>query len=470
MTGEVNKGFNIGAEWRINTSLGWRLDWDPSGRHRHPGAVWSWLHPLFFQMRQHSDPMNMKKSSFQPLNPAVRFPAIEAEILEFWKKEDIFAQSLKQSENLPSYVFYDGPPFATGLPHYGHLLAGTLKDIIPRYWTMRGHHVSRRFGWDCHGLPVENEMEKEFNVSGKRDIEKLGTYLFNEACRSIVLRYTGQWERVVLRMGRWVDFVRQYRTMDPAFMESIWWVFKQVWNQDLIYQGFRVQPYCPRCATPLSNFEVNEGYRDVKGPSITVTFPLVDDPKTKFLVWTTTPWTLPSNVVLATGAAIPYVKVRHGEEILILAKDRLSSYFHDSTQYTILEELPGSALAGVRYQPLFDYFASVSSDFFQVVNAEFVSTEDGTGIVHIAPAFGEDDFQVGQRLGLPIVCPVDEEGKFTDEVPPWQGKLVFDADEEITLHLKKQAGCCSAAKSNIVIRFAIAAILPSSTKRSPPGS
>jgi isoleucyl-tRNA synthetase len=381
--------------------------------------------------------MNMKKSSFEPLNPAVRFPAIEGEILEFWKKEEIFAQSLKQSESLPSYVFYDGPPFATGLPHYGHLLAGTLKDIIPRYWTMRGHYVSRRFGWDCHGLPVENEMEKEFNVSGKRDIEKLGTYLFNEACRSIVLRYTGQWERVVLRMGRWVDFVRQYRTMDPPFMESIWWVFKQVWNQELIYQGFRVQPYCPRCATPLSNFEVNEGYRDVKGPSITVTFPLVDDPQTKFLVWTTTPWTLPSNVVLATGAAIPYVKVRHGEEIFILAKDRLSSYFHDPALYFVLEELPGSALAGLRYQPLFDYFASVSPDFFQVVTAEFVSTEDGTGIVHIAPAFGEDDFQVGQHLGLPIVCPVDEEGKFTGEVPPWQGKLVFDADEEITLQLKK---------------------------------
>ncbi|MBD3391782.1 MAG: isoleucine--tRNA ligase [Chitinivibrionales bacterium] len=379
----------------------------------------------------------MTTPHFQPVDTKVRFPAIEDAILGFWKEHDTFKRSVAATEDKTPYVFFDGPPFATGLPHYGHLLAGTLKDIVPRYWTMRGFHVPRRFGWDCHGLPVENEMEKEFNVSGKRDIEKIGLHLFNEACRSIVLRYTGQWEDVVLRMGRWVDFANQYRTMDPEYMESIWWAFRQVYEKDLIYQGFRVQPYCPRCATPLSNFEVNEGYRDVKGPSITVTFPLADDPAVKILVWTTTPWTLPSNVVLAVGQDIEYVKVRDGSDFFILAQDRLGAYYRSESEYEIVERLPGSALVGLRYQPLFEYFSEVSTDFFQVIDAEFVSTEDGTGIVHIAPAFGEDDFQVGRKMDLPIICPVDDEGRFTADVPEWQGKLVFDADSEITAAIKK---------------------------------
>jgi isoleucyl-tRNA synthetase len=207
----------------------------------------------------------MSNDLFSPASPQVRFPSVEDEILQFWKDNAVFSQSLEQTRGKNTFVFYDGPPFATGLPHYGHLLAGTLKDIIPRYWTMQGRYVDRRFGWDCHGLPVENEMEKEFKVSGKRDIEKLGIAIFNEACRSIVLRYTSQWEKVVTRMGRWVDFINQYRTMDAPYMESIWWVFKQIWEKELIYQGFRVQPYCPRCATPLSNFEVNE---DTKIPQV----------------------------------------------------------------------------------------------------------------------------------------------------------------------------------------------------------
>ncbi|MBD3242799.1 MAG: class I tRNA ligase family protein, partial [Chitinivibrionales bacterium] len=214
----------------------------------------------------------MTQPFFEPVNPQVRLPSVEQKVLALWRTQDTFRESLRRTQGHAPYVFYDGPPFATGLPHYGHLMAGTLKDIIPRFWTMRNHYVERRFGWDCHGLPVENEMEKEFRVSGKRDIERLGVDIFNEACRSIVLRYTSEWQRTVERMGRWVDFENQYRTMDPPYMESIWWVFKQVWDKDLIYQGFRVQPYCPRCTTPLSNFEVNEGYRDVKGPSITVTF------------------------------------------------------------------------------------------------------------------------------------------------------------------------------------------------------
>ncbi|MFW6245377.1 MAG: isoleucine--tRNA ligase, partial [Fibrobacterota bacterium] len=379
------------------------------------------------------------KEYFKPVDTQIRFPQVESEILRLWQEENTFRQSLRATEKNDAFVFYDGPPFATGLPHYGHLLAGTLKDIIPRYWTMRGHYVDRRFGWDCHGLPVENEMEKEFKVSGKRDIEKLGIHIFNEACRSIVLRYTGQWEKVVNRMGRWVDFVNQYRTMDPPYMESIWWVFKQIWDKKLIYQGFRVQPYCPRCATPLSNFEVNEGYKDVRGPSITVSFPLADDPSVKILVWTTTPWTLPSNVVLAAGPDVTYVKIRDGGNTYILAKDRLGAYYKDPSSVEIVEELKGSALEGLRYVPLFDFFKDRDTRFFSVTTADFVSTEDGTGIVHIAPAFGEDDFQVGARLGLPIVCPVDDEGKFTEEVPEWQGRMVHEANDDITRTIK-QAG------------------------------
>ncbi|MDD5674446.1 MAG: isoleucine--tRNA ligase, partial [Chitinivibrionales bacterium] len=277
-----------------------------------------------------------------------------------------------------------------------------------------------------------------FKVSGKRDIEKIGIDVFNEACRSIVLRYTAQWEAIVVRMGRWVDFVRQYRTMDPSFMESIWWVFKQVWDKDLIYRGFRVQPYCPRCATPLSNFEVNEGYRDVKGVAITVSFPLAADPKVKILVWTTTPWTLPSNVALAVGPRIRYVKIADKDDVFILAKERLGAYYKDPAAVTVLEEMDGAALQGLRYQPMFDYFTGRSNDFFKVTTADFVSTEDGTGVVHIAPAFGEDDFNVGRKLELPMVCPVDEEGKFTDEVPPYRGKLVFEADEPIIAQIKAQ--------------------------------
>jgi isoleucyl-tRNA synthetase len=378
----------------------------------------------------------MEKNEFSPVKSQVSFPAVEEEILHFWKEHDTFKTTLAATEKKNAFVFYDGPPFATGLPHYGHLLAGTIKDIIPRYWTMRGHYVSRRFGWDCHGLPVENELEKEFKLAGRQKIEKLGIPFFNEACRSIVLRYTSQWENIVNRMGRWVDFNNQYRTMDPPYMESIWWVFKKIWEKGLMYRGFRVQPYCPRCATTLSNFEMNEGYRDVNGPSITVTFPIDGDEKTKFLVWTTTPWTLPSNVALAAGPDIRYVKVKDGDNIFILAKERLPAYYKDESAYSILEELPGSALAGVRYVPLFGYFAGRSKDFFKVTTAPFVSTEDGTGIVHIAPAFGEDDFQVGIALKLPMVCPVDDEGKFTDEVSDWKGKLVFDADESIIKDIK----------------------------------
>jgi isoleucyl-tRNA synthetase len=378
----------------------------------------------------------MNHDTFAPVKSTVSFPTVEEEILRFWKESSAFQKSLDATAKSDAFVFYDGPPFATGLPHYGHLLAGTIKDIIPRYWTMRGRYVARRFGWDCHGLPVENEVEKAHGIS-KHAIEDVwGIELFNEICRSIVLRYTSQWRTVVERMGRWVDFENQYRTMDPLYMESIWWVFSQIWKKDLIYQGFRVQPYCPRCATPLSNFEMNEGYKDVQSPSITVSFPLVNDPSTKFLVWTTTPWTLPSNVACAVGPEIVYQKIKDKDGVWIVAKERVAAHFKDPSQFTVVGELTGKELSGVRYTPPFDYFKDVSEKFFFVACADFVSTEDGTGIVHIAPAFGEDDFAVGAKLGLPVVCPVDEEGKFTGDVKEFAGRLVFEANGDITKHLK----------------------------------
>ena len=242
---------------------------------------------------------------FEPVSNRASFPEIEKQVLEFWEKQKIFAKSLEIRKHSPEFVFYDGPPFATGLPHYGHLLAGTIKDIVPRYQTMRGNLVDRRFGWDCHGLPVEYEVEQALGISGKTDIEKMGVDVFNEKCRSIVLRYTQEWRRTVTRMGRWVDFDNDYKTMDPSYMESIWWVFKSLWEKNLIYKGNKILPYCPRCATPLSNFETNQGYEEVTDPAITVRFAVEGQKDTYILAWTTTPWTLPSNMALAVGAISP---------------------------------------------------------------------------------------------------------------------------------------------------------------------
>ena len=243
----------------------------------------------------------------KPVNNHPAFAKMEEEILEFWDKEQCFKKSLENRKDCEEFVFFDGPPFATGLPHYGHLLAGTIKDVIPRYQTMRGKYVERTFGWDCHGLPVENEMEKELNLCDKKAIEEYGIDKFNEACRGIVLRYTAEWEQTVKRMGRWVDFENGYRTMDLDYMESIWWVFKQLWDKGLIYEGHKILPYCSRCATPLSNFEANQGYIDVTDPAITIRFKSLDEENTYYLAWTTTPWTLPSNLGLAVGSEIDYV-------------------------------------------------------------------------------------------------------------------------------------------------------------------
>lgn len=375
---------------------------------------------------------------FKAVTGQTNFPQMETETLKYWQENRTFEKSIENRKGKKEFVFYDGPPFATGLPHYGHLLAGTIKDVVPRYQTMRGKYCERAFGWDCHGLPVEYEMEKELKLSGKKEIEDYGIDKFNEACRGIVLRYTAEWERIVNRMGRWVDFRNGYRTMDVNYMESIWWVFKQLWDAGLIYEGYKILPYCPRCSTPLSNFEANQGYQEVTDPAITLRFKSKKEENTYFLAWTTTPWTLPSNMALAAGPDIEYVKVNDEGTFYILAAARLDSYYKNEKP-EIVARMKGSDLAGSTYEPLFPYFAAYSEKgAFRMITADFVSTEDGTGIVHMATGFGEDDAAAGKANGIPEVCPIDAECKFTSQVPDYAGIYVKDADKDIIRRLKEE--------------------------------
>ena len=399
---------------------------------------------------------------YKAVDPKVDFPKQEEEILSFWEKNNVFQKSVEQREGCDEYVFYDGPPFATGLPHFGHFIPGTIKDIMPRYQTMKGKKVERRFGWDCHGLPVENLIEKELKLTCKADIEKYGIDKFNEACRASVLRYVEEWKQTVTRLGRWVDFDNDYKTMNPEYMESIWWVMKSLWEKGLLYEGHYILPYCPRCATVLSNHELNlGGYKDVHDPAITVRFKVNGIPNgfddkdvlngsTYFLAWTTTPWTLPSNLGLTAGADIDYVKVKDGDEYYILAESRLCAYYKNEADYTIVWKKKGSELLDMRYEPLFPYFASLaektdgsdgnpaSIGAFRVFNGDFVTTEDGTGLVHTAPGFGEDDNKVFKGTGVPTVCPIDGECKFTSEVSDYEGRFVKDCDKDIIERLKNE--------------------------------
>lgn len=375
----------------------------------------------------------------EPVVDSQRFAEIELEVLKFWDEQKIFTQTLEKTKNCPPFIFYDGPPFATGLPHYGHLLAGTIKDIVPRFWTMRGRHVDRRFGWDCHGLPVEMEIEQALNLGGKTDIERFGVARFNTECRKIVLRYTQEWEKTVRRMGRWVDFRNDYRTMDLSFMETVWWVFRQMWDKGLVYEGHKVLPFSTRLSTVLSNFEANLNYKEVQDPAITVRFAVEGEENAYFIAWTTTPWTLPSNLALAVGPEIDYVKVRdHADGVrYILAEARVKVYFPKTEMFSIEERYKGKDLVGRRFIPLFPYFADRKDvGAFRVVSADYVTTEDGTGIVHIAPAFGEEDFLACQRAGIPMVNPVDDEGRFTQPVKDFLGLHVKEADPKIIERLK----------------------------------
>ena len=367
------------------------------------------------------------------------FPKREEKILKFWNENAIFQKSLEQREGQTYYSFYDGPPFATGLPHYGHILAGTIKDVVARYRTMRGYYVPRRFGWDCHGLPVENEIEKLHHLSGKQSIEEFGIAQFNEECRKIVLRFTSEWKKTVERMGRWVDFGKTYRTMDISFMESVWWVFGELWKKGLVYEGYKVMHYSPKLGTPISNFEANLNYREVDDPSLTVRVKVVGEEKTYFYVWTTTPWTLPSNLALAVGPGVTYAKVRdyNTGSFCYVAEERLGHYFKNESEFEVVETVKGESLIGKSYEPLFKYFEG-HANAFVVLGGSFVTTTEGTGIVHMAPAFGEDDFDACRKVGIEAVCPIDTNCRFTNEVPDFEGFFVKEADKGIIKTLKQE--------------------------------
>jgi isoleucyl-tRNA synthetase len=379
---------------------------------------------------------------FTSVSNKIDFPRNEEGMLAFWEEQRIFEKSLEQRSGADEFVFYDGPPFATGLPHYGHLLAGTIKDIVPRYQTMRGHYVERRFGWDCHGLPIEALAQDALGLAGTTAIVEAGVDVFNEKCRSMVQTYVDEWRRTVTRMGRWVDFDNDYKTMDTPFMESIWWVFKQLWNKERIYKAHRIMPYSWKLTTPLSNFEANRNYQDVQDPAITCRFRLADADRfgtsdAFFLAWTTTPWTLPSNLALCVGPDIDYVAVKDASDgsVYILAEALVSSFYKKEDEYKVVSRMKGTELEGATYEPLFDYFADHENSF-RVLTDAFVSTGDGTGIVHMAPAYGEDDYRVCRDAGIELVDPLDAEAKFTSRVPDFAGELCKDADKGIIRALK----------------------------------
>jgi isoleucyl-tRNA synthetase len=393
------------------------------------------------------------------------FVGMEEEVLAFWKKNDIFAKSVNKEAPRGEYVFYDGPPFATGTPHYGHLAGQLMKDAVPRFWTMNGYHIPRKWGWDCHGLPIENIVEKELGTKSKKEIEEnIGVAKFNALCRSKVLSYADEWEKIVTRIGRWIDMDHPYRTMDLGYMESIWWAFKQLWNNDLIYKDYRSMHVCPRCETTLSQSEVAEGYKDVKDLSVTAKFELVDEPGTFVLAWTTTPWTLPGNVALAIGKEIDYIKftvtdaqdsnLKNGEKYILSSDYGLNLAFgegsnssgpamlgktvlHRSYEGAIVDNIQrfkGSGLVGKKYKPLFDYYVNDErianrENGWKIYAADFVTTEDGTGVVHIAPAFGEDDMKVGRENNLPFVQHVAMDGTFKPEMGELAGLHVKPKDD-----------------------------------------
>jgi isoleucyl-tRNA synthetase len=373
---------------------------------------------------------------FKEISGAIDYDRLELEILKLWEEKDIFKKPLEKSKDLPPFVFFEGPPTANGKPGIHHVVSRTIKDLVCRYKTMTGHYVSRKAGWDTHGLPVEIEVERQLNISRKEEILEYGVKKFNDKCRASVFSYKEDWDELTKRIGYWLDLEHPYITFENNYIETLWWILDQFWKKELIYKGFKILPYCPRCETPLSSHEVSQGYKDTKDPSVYVKMRLKDDPDINFLVWTTTPWTLISNVALAVGEEIDYVQVLHKDEKLILAKSRLEALDGD---YEITAEMKGKELIGKRYEPLFTYVDTRDKDCWYVVAGDFVSTEDGSGIVHIAPAFGEDDYQVGRKYDLPVLRPVDKTGAFTDEVEPWKGKFVKEADPEIIYHLR-QAG------------------------------
>ncbi|MFH1620562.1 MAG: isoleucine--tRNA ligase [Patescibacteria group bacterium] len=385
------------------------------------------------------------------------FPKIEEEIAEFWKKKKIFERSIEERPENKTYVFYDGPPFANGLPHYGHLLQSAIKDAVPRYFTMQGYRVPRRWGWDCHGLPVENLIEKELKLNSKRDIESFGIDKFNQACRESVMKYAADWKKYIERFGRWVQFDGAYKTMDASYIESVWWVFAELWKKNLIYKDLRVSLFCPRCSTPLSNTEIAMGnhYIDVEDPAVTIKFKLKGEPNTYLLAWTTTPWTLPANMALAVHPDSMYLKVKMYDsgETYIFAEGLKTSVMKDfyplkdeDVPFEIITKLHGKELVGLEYEPLYPLPEAEArrlterpgKNQFQVVAMDYVSVTDGTGIVHTAPAFGEEDFAASKEHDIPVLVTVDDEGKQKTELALVGGMKTKSSDSVIMEDLKKR--------------------------------
>ncbi|XP_011199577.2 isoleucine--tRNA ligase, cytoplasmic [Bactrocera dorsalis] len=376
----------------------------------------------------------------------IHFPTEELNILEKWRRENTFDRCMQLSKQRPRYTFYDGPPFATGLPHYGHILAGTIKDIVTRYAYQQGYHVERRFGWDCHGLPVEFEIDKLLNISGPEDVQKMGIAAYNAECRKIVMRYSNEWETVVTRMGRWIDFRNDYKTLYPWYMESIWWVFKQLYDKGLVYEGVKVMPYSTACTTALSNFESGQNYKEVMDPCVVVAFEAVNMANTYFLIWTTTPWTLPSNYACAVNPNLIYVKIldKKTNRYYILGQTRLNYVYKSEDDYEIITTFNGSSLLNEPYKPPFTYFVEkgLAVNAFRILVDDYVTDDSGTGIVHNAPYFGEDDYRICLNAGIiekssTPICPLDEVGRFTAEVTDFAGVYVKDADKLIIAKLKK---------------------------------
>ena len=403
----------------------------------------------------------------------------ELETLKFWDKDKTFERSVSSRPESEPYVFYDGPPFATGLPHYGHIVASVMKDVVPRYWTMQGKRVERVWGWDCHGLPIENIVEKEMGTKTKKDIEEMGVDVFNEKCRSKVLSYVSDWQKTIHRLGRWVDMEHAYRTMDNDYMESVWWVFKQLWDKDLVYQDYRSMHICPRCETTLSQQEVSEGYKDVKDISVYVKFKVTNakeklgiDGDVFILAWTTTPWTLPGNVALAVGGEIDYAvwevidHKTNTKESFVIAFDRVNGVFQKElvrdgdtapltfnskegpeTSYNLVKRFYGKELVGIEYEPLFPYYKD-TPNAFRVVAGDFVTTTDGTGVVHIAPAFGDDDFKVGKRENIPLVHHVGMDGRFNPEVTDFAGQEVKPRSDDDKVRLSSDIAVLKYLQEN----------------------
>jgi isoleucyl-tRNA synthetase len=376
------------------------------------------------------------KKRFDDVSSRVSFPALELEIMRAWEQEQTFQRSLDLREGGPRFVFYEGPPTANGKPGTHHVLARTFKDVVPRYRTMKGYHVERKAGWDTHGLPVELEIERKLGISGKQQIEEFGIDKFNELCRQSVFEYVDDWRRFSERMAFWQDYDNAYWTLNSDYIQSVWWALKRMWDQELIYKGFRVAPYCPRCMTPLSSHELAQGYKDdIPDPSVYVRFRLRDDPTTAILSWTTTPWTLPGNVALAVGNDFDYVKVKHGDEYLILAEAR-TGVLHG--EFEVVERMKGRDLVGLYYEPLYTYLVPEGAKAFLVVDADFVSLEEGTGVVHTSAAYGADDLRLCQEKGVLVRHTVDLRGRFLPEVEKFAGLFVKDADPVIVKDLEER--------------------------------